>query len=205
MSDFESRILPDVVITGQRIAKPSFSISDFKNNIGNLARPNLFVAEFEAGTNFAGYLQKLDSEFTERFPFRCEVAEFPGKTLSTIEDSTGAGPTLKLPYETTYNDINLTIICSEDMKERLFFEFWMDSIIGPADEERISGLVNFYSNYAEGNKLIISQLDTEGRRLISFKLNDVYPIAISPMTASWEETNTYQRFSVTMTYRYYKL
>lgn len=202
MADFQ---LDTVVVTGKRLAKPSFSISEFKNNIGAVARPNLFVAEFEPGTNFASAMNQVDPEFVERFPFRCEVAEFPGKTLSTIEDSTGAGPSLKLPYETTFNDINLTIVCSEDMKERFFFENWMDYIIGKADTGQISGLVNFYSNYAEGNKLIVSQLNPQAETLISFELYDVYPIAISPMTASWEETNTYQRFSVTMTYRYYKL
>jgi len=197
--------LEPIVITGKRLAKPTFSISEFKNNIGAVARPNLFMAEFVPGTKFATALNAGDSEFTERFPFRCEIAEFPGKTLSTIEDSTGAGPTLKLPYETTYNDINLTIVCSEDMKERTLFEAWMDYIIGPADSSGTAGLVRFYSDYAEGNKLIVSQLNTRADVLISFELYDVYPIAISPMTASWEETNTYQRFSVTMTYRYYKL
>ena len=204
MADFETE-LPDVIVTGKRLSSVGFSISDFKNNIGNIVRPNLFVAEFEPGPKFANYLSTIDSEFIERFPFRCEVAEFPGKSLATTEDTGGAGPTLKLPYDVTFNDINMTIICAEDMKERQFFESWMDSIVAPVKSKSISGLVNFYENYAEGNKLSISQLDAKATNLITFSMYDIYPVAISPMTASWEETNTYQRFSVTMTYRYYQL
>ena len=32
---------------------------------------------------------------------------------------------------------------------------------------------------------------------------DIYPIALTPMNATWEETNTYQRFGVTLAYRYH--
>jgi len=47
-------------------------------------------------------------------------------------------------------------------------------------------------------------LDEAGNKLISYQLNDVYPTVISPMNATWEEVNSYQRFGVTLFYRYYK-
>ena len=59
--------------------------------------------------------------------------------------------------------------------------------------------------YAKNIILQISQLDEDGLSLITYTMYDVYPISISPMNLSWEETNTYQRFSVTLNYRRYTL
>lgn len=192
--------LETITITGKR--ENSFSISGFKSRIGSLARPNLFYALLGYGPGFSEYVDESGLNVENTFPFRCEVAEIPGRTIATMDEAGGAGPALKLPYDVTYNDINITVICSEDMKEREFFEMWMDQVVGRGGTD-VGGLVNFYSNYAEGNILEINQLDSAGNILSASSLYDVYPIALSPMTASWEETNTYQRFSATLAYRYY--
>jgi hypothetical protein len=192
--------LGTITITGKR--ENPFSISNFKNKIGNLARPNLFYAILGYGPGFLEYVNTSGLNVEETFSFRCEVAEIPGRTIATMDEAGGAGPALKLPYDVTYNDINLTIICSEDMKEREFFEMWMNAVVGKGGTD-VGGLVNYYSNYAEGNILEIDQLDSAGKILSASSLYDVYPIALSSMTASWEETNSYQRFSATLAYRYY--
>lgn len=171
-----------------------FSISQFKDRIGAVARPNLFYAVLD--------LASTDITIPETFSFRCETAEFPGRTLATFDDAIGAGPALKLPYDVTYNDISLTIICSEDLAEREFFESWIDKIIQPANSSG-AGLIAYYDDYAYGNKLTVTQIDSSGKTLFQYELNDIYPIALTAMTASWEDTNTYQRFGVTMAYRYH--
>jgi hypothetical protein len=200
-----------------------FNVANFKNSIKAMVRPNYFVAEL-SGYGFKPFALLSPYEKGEKFPidqtfkFRCEKAEFPGKTLATNEDIGGGGTTLKLPYDVVYNDIQLSIICSEDKKERMFFENWMNSIIGPAgyDYSQIRdgktvyfsqgpGLVNYYEDYAKGVTLSVKQLNATANVIMDFVMSDVYPIAISPMNASWDETNSYQRFSVTLNYRYYTL
>ena len=79
----------------------------------------------------------------------------------------------------------------------------MDRIIGRGGSSNSGGLVSYYSDYALGVKLKVAQLDETGKTLISYTLNDIYPTALTPMNASWEETNTYQRFGVTLAYRYH--
>lgn len=172
-----------------------FKISEFKTKIGQVLKPNLFEASI-SGPN---------PEKIPNFSFRCEKAEFPGKTLATVDDPGGGGPTLKLPYDVTYNDIVLSIICSADMAERKYFEDWMDSIIGKARETNKAGLINYHGTYARGKTLTVKQLDEAGTTRATWTLQDIYPIAISPMNALWDELNTYQRFEVTLTYRYYQL
>jgi hypothetical protein len=184
------------------MATASFKISDFKTSIGNLVRPNLFNATLLGYKKIVGGLTGTLPDVDPTFKFRCEKAELPGRTLATSEDAVGGGPSLKLPYDVTYNDITLSIICSSDMKERKFFEEWMDRIIGRGARSN-AGLVSYYSDYALGVSLKVDQLNESGNILISYTLQDIYPTALTPMNASWEEPNTYQRFGVTLAYRYH--
>lgn len=174
-------------------------LSVFKSKVGKLVRPNFFRAQLFLN---GGDLSAAIGSITDTFEFRCEKAELPGRTLATTDDLVGGGPGMKLPYDITYNDTLLSIICSSDMKERIFFEKWMDFIVTPGGKQK-AGLVNYYSKYALGTKLQVDQLDEAGEVLFTYNLHDVYPIAITPMNATWEETNTYQRFGVTLAYRYH--
>lgn len=193
--------LDTVVITAKRPA--SFKISDFKSKIGSLARPNLFDAYLTGYTKVTGSLDGTLENIDDTFSFRCEKAELPGRTMATLDDNVGGGPAMKLPYDVTYADIQLSIICSTDMKERAFFENWMDRIVAPG-RTSAAGLVSYYSDYAKGVNLVVSQLDEFRNTLMTYEMRDVFPTAITPMNALWEETNTYQRFGVTLAYRYYR-
>lgn len=183
--------------------KASFKISDFKNAIKGVARPNYFDAILSGYTKVAGLKDGTLDDIDDTFKFRCERAELPGRTLATTDDAVGGGTAMKLPYDVTYNDIQISIICSEDMKERIFFEDWIDRIVGRGYTSN-AGLLAYYSDYAQGVSLMVRQLDSDGKMLLAYQLEDCYPIAVSPMNATWEETNTYQRFTVTMAYRYHK-
>jgi hypothetical protein len=179
-----------------------FSISSFRSKLGAVARPNYFLCKL------TGYKTILDMDIDDTFSWRCERAELPGRTLSTADDAGGGGTALKLPYDVTFADTSLSIICSEDMRERIFFENWIDSVVTPAGYDTATtafqaGLVRFHDEYARGIKLEVSQLNSSGKKLLTYTLHDIYPTAITPMTATWEEVNSYQRFGVTLTYRYY--
>jgi hypothetical protein len=181
-----------------------FSLSSFRSKLGAVARPNYFLCKLTGYTTILG----ADMNVDETFSWRCERAELPGRTVATTDDAGGGGTALKLPYDVTFSDTSLSIICSEDMRERIFFENWIDLIVTPAGYDTATtayqaGLVRFHDQYARGIKLEVSQLDSLGKKLLTYTLHDVYPTAITPMTATWEEVNSYQRFGVTLTYRYY--
>lgn len=187
-----------------------YSISNLRTKLGTLARPNNFTVQlFLASTGVTGITGSSNimpgiSSIKDTFEFRCEKAELPGRTVATTDDSM-SGTTLKLPYDMTYNDIQLSIICSTDMLERKFFEQWMDFIVKPGRPggEGLAGTIAYYSDYAKGNKLKVSQLNDSGTSILAYTCHDVYPIALTPMNATWEENNTYQRFGVTLCYRYH--
>jgi len=191
-----------VIITGKKEGSQNYSILNLRASLGRLVRPNNFRVKLTLASTSGRNDQPQISTIANTFEFRCEKAELPGKTLATNDDM-GSGPSLKLPYDTTYNDIQLSIICAEDMAERKFFEKWMDFIVKPGDNPE-AGTVAFYSQYALGNTLEVSQLNDSGVSVLKYTCNHVYPIAITPMNATWEEINTYQRFGVTLCYRYHE-
>jgi hypothetical protein len=169
-------------------------ISDLRSSLGSVVRPNHFSVSLDVNPTILAATTEFN--ISETLSLRCEKAELPGRTIATSDD-TSIGTSLKLPYDMTYNDIQLSIICASDMKERLFFEYWMTYIVRP------NGTVAYYSDYAKGNTLTVSQLDDTGAAKLHYICQDIYPIAITPMNATWEENNTYQRFGVTLCYRYY--
>ncbi len=179
-----------------------FSIDSIKSNV-KIVRPNLFKVSLTLPSSIF-----TSTEFTQinKFEFRCEATEIPGRTLATVDDQS-TGTTKKFAYDVTYNDINLTVIASEDMNERKLFEKWMDNVVLPSSHNtpRASGgLVNYYESYAAG-VVTIYQLKDNGQSVCTYTLHNAYPIQISPMNLSWAEFDTYQRFSVTMTYRYHTM
>ena len=175
-----------------------YSIKSLRAKLGVLVRPNNFLATINCNSKIP--TKSIDNTFQ----FRCEKAELPGRTIATSEDA-GSGPTIKLGYDMTYNDIQLSIICAADVQERVFFESWMDFIIKPggyaAGDQ--AGTIGYYSDYALGNKLTVSQLNDFGNPILTYECMDIYPIALTPMNATWDEVNTYQRFGVTLAYRYH--
>jgi len=192
--------LNTVTVTAQR--PQNYSISKLRQSLGRLVRPNNFRVRLSMASTSGRADQPQISTIANTFEFRCEKAEIPGRTIATTDDM-GSGTTLKLPYDTTYNDIQLSVICAEDMAERKFFEKWMDFIVKPGDNPQ-AGTVAFYSEYALGNILQVSQLNDIGDAVLTYTCYHVYPIAITPMNATWEEINTYQRFGVTLSYRYHE-
>ena len=71
-------------------SSPIFSISDFKTAIGKPVRPNLFKAEiggWQKNIALTDLMKKADTGYEvsdiKDFSFRCEKAEFPGRSVAT--------------------------------------------------------------------------------------------------------------------------
>jgi hypothetical protein len=209
-----------------------FALSSFKSKLDNLTRPNNFYAEIDAPeyirnaiinrlkSDISGsavqsgktWFDRLASSFSatrginDSFMFRCESSELPGKTIATSED-VSFGPTTKHAYDTTYSDINLTIMAGEDMIERAFFEVWMENIVNNTNLAgggmgSKAGLIKYYDQYATG-QVRLYHTNNSGSVVARYTLYEAYPIQLSTMNLNWEEQNTYQRFSATISYRYH--
>lgn len=179
-----------------------FKLSSFRSKFVPV-RPNLFTARITLGTN----LSSLYNEIKDTFEFRVESAEFPGRNFAVGEIQGGGGPAVKVMQDVIYSDITLTIICSEDFKERKFFDNWMNymykdfkyaGILYAGTNSR--GLHAYYNDYAKFNTLTIYQWRQDGTLIHTSEMYEIFPTSLSSMTANWDERDTYQRFTVTLAY-----
>lgn len=163
------------------------SISDFKANFTDLARPNRFDVNIPIPLTLIPYIT------TSRvLNYRCEAAQLPGRTMATIEQKT-YGPVEKHPYLTTYNDIDLTFMVEDDMKQKVFFDAWLNYI---------NPTYNFNFRYKEdyATTLTINQYDVKNELSYSVSLYDAYPISINQMDLDWSQNDSYHKMVVTFAY-----
>ena len=99
------------------------SINDFRASFStDVARPSRFDVSIPVPLTLLPYLGT-----SRQLSMRCESTQLPSVTYITTEQKT-YGPVEKHPYQIAFNDAELVFIVSDDMKEKLFFDAWMNLI-----------------------------------------------------------------------------
>lgn len=128
--------------------------------------------------------------------YRCEGAEFPGKTIGTTEYK-DYGPVRKIAYGALYNDIQLTFILDGDMGEKSVFDSWHTFIV---DNETGSD-VKYYDEYI--GEVEIIQYDRSGRISHHVKMLEAYPTNTASLPLAWNTNDDYHKLAVDFSYRYW--
>ena len=164
------------------------SISEFKSSFStDLARPNKFDVHIAVPlTLFFG-----DYVNARNLTYRCENAQLPGRTLATTDRKT-YGPIEKLPYLSTYNDLDLTFIVDDDMSQKKFFDSWLD-MVNPKSTNNFG----FKNEYA--TSIIINQYDNMNDISYSVLLRDAFPISMNQLDLDWS-TDGHHKLVVTFAY-----
>ena len=167
------------------------NINDFKASFTkDVARTNRFDVEIPVPLTLIPYVSSARSLI-----YRCETAQFPGRTFATTEQKT-YGPIEKFPYLNTYNDLDLTFIVDDDMSQKVFFDAWM-SYINPLYNNNY----RYKGDYA--TTLVINQYDVSGEKTYSINLNEAFPISMNQMDLNWGD-DSYHKLSVTFAYTYWQ-
>lgn len=167
------------------------SINDFKSSFSkDIARPNKFDVSIPIPLTLIPYINSAKS-----LVYRCENANLPGRSLATTEQKT-YGPVEKMPYLTSYTDIDLTFIVDDDMNQKVFFDAWLN-YINPMYNYNFK----YKSDYA--TTITINQYDVTNQLSYSVNLYDAYPIAINQMDLDWS-SDGFHKLTVTFAYTYWK-
>jgi len=164
------------------------TINDFKSSFNtDVARPSRFDVQINAPLALAPYMGDV-----RRLIYRCDSAQLPGRTFATAEQKIGSNPVEKFPYLTTYNDMDLTFIVDDDMKQKLFFDRWL---------ELINPTFNFNYQYKQNYATIITvnQYDVTNKLTYSVDLFDAYPISMNQLDLDWS-SDGFHKLSVTFAY-----
>jgi|LakMenE18May11ns_1017448.scaffolds.fasta_scaffold9938252_4 hypothetical protein len=186
--------LVEVPITSGR-DKSFTSISGFlaKNQVTGFSRSNRFLVNFNI-ENLA-ILQNLTYEdLANVLSFKCEQAEFPGREFMTT-DAHIYGPTYKSPNMSAYGDVNLTLLCDNNLIQKQFFQLWMTIINN-------DGSFDFKYRDDYVCKVNITQFNELNDATFECTLFEAYPVSVAPIQTSWAD-DTINRLQVTLTYRYW--
>jgi|TARA_R110001606_G_C15322873_1_gene644811 hypothetical protein len=151
------------------------------------------------------------NEVSSSLQFRLESTSLPMRSVQPI-DYKDYGYPYKIGGMANTVEIEMVIICSEDLRERDFFMSWQDLIVGKHRKKEIGNNeatrknmfdVGYYDDYVCKQGVSIYQLDPSGFRTYAVDLIDAYPMNVQPLSLSWGQTEI-QKMNVTMTFRYFE-
>lgn len=174
------------------------------NKDGGPSKANRFVARIVSLPNQLPRRAEYSSLMKD-LTYLCEAAEFPGRGFMNI-DVRYYGSNFKSPYQTTYEDLNLTFVVRDKFLERQLFDDWME-LINPTSTFNFA----YSKDYMTTVELFqISEKDgTEGSTTSNstktytaqykFTFEKAWPILINPMPVNWADDN-FHRLTVAFTY-----
>lgn len=185
-----------------------YSISQ---KFGSLAKSARFVARIVPTGARINAIASRNPAYRELM-YLCEAAEYPGRGFMNV-DLRYYGPSFKLPYQSTYEDINLTFICRNEGYERQFFDDWMREInpnnsfdFNYRDEYACYIEIFQLADYSEIAPAVPSygvELYPEpAKATYKFTLLDAYPILVNPQQITWAD-DQFLRLGVSFTYHWW--
>jgi hypothetical protein len=109
----------------------------------------------------------------ESLSFFAETCSIPGRDMSNLE-FTEYGESRSLGVTHTHNGIEIGYFCSENLRERLFFEWWQDAIFNPRDKR-----YGYYEDYTA--RIEIEKLDKDFNKTAAYRLNECYPTTVGAL------------------------
>lgn len=205
-----------------------FNIAEFNANISKtgVGRTNFFEGFIVGGPGQNLGRNSLIRYGSNETRFRIESLNLPGRNLVTI-DQNYHGPVRQMPYRSTYQPCTMTIILSQDYREREMFMRWQDYMIGHYrtaynrsdyvaqfdskyyDDSVGTVVIECYSNpmpkpiTGERQSPVTNSNSTQSKYELQYTviLEEAYPISVNDMALSWGDEG-YARLQVEMRYRF---
>ncbi len=178
--------------------KQSSSINDLVNQVtvSGLA----FSNRYEVFINTPSVLNQsegsINTDLMRSISLRCESITIPGRSFSTIPFRF-YGPARNMPYEQIYSgEVVMTFMLSEDLRERDFFEKWMQGVSRPNDYK-----FEYYANYTTNMEIDVITRDQQA--MYKVNLEEVYPKIIGDIQVGYDKYDEYMRQDITMCFRKY--
>ena len=158
------------------------NISTFKDTFRGGVRPNQFSIQFFDTPAAPG--GGLDLSLLAK------ASSIPASTIGNV-DVPFRGRQLKVPGDRTFEDWTVTCFSNGDWSSRTAFEQWMQLIQGHRNPVRGVGANSVYGN------AYVRQLDRQGRSLVTYVMEDVYPTNVAAIDLDWGTNDAVEEFQVT--------
>ena len=143
--------------------------------------------------------------------FLCEAATLPGITWQTDDIKMfGYGNVEKRAYAPVFQDVNLTFFNDGNGSVLRFFHKWMQAVYNfnqstnpNATSSRGQPLSTFGYPKEYYGVVNITHFDDAGEQVVSYTLNDAYPISIGDVSVDWNLSDQLMRIPVSFAYTYW--
>jgi len=171
------------------------NINEMMQNIyrDSIAYTNRFEVEIFPPSGINTGLSPL---LSKSLTLRCNSVSIPGRSLTT-QNYRFYGPQRQMPYEPLYSgDLALSYVLSSDLRERVFFENWLDGICNPQNYK-----FSFYAEYT--TTMQIRMLDKTDTVVYTAVVEEVYPKQVGEIMMGYEKDNEMATQDITLAYRKY--
>ena len=183
----------------------TFNINTFSSQLNK--RDTAKQSHFVVRAYFPATLQTVNSMNIagRELQFRVDSAEIPGRSLQTLQVKPyGGGLTHKVPYDVTYPDVSMSLICGGDLAEKAVFQDWQNLAIGThalSGDLRYGARLGYFDTYS-GSNIEIVQYNQAGQVSSITTLIRAYPVTVNSLPLSWASEDIH-RVTVQFAYLHY--
>ena len=180
------------------MAARDFSVSNFMARVDALGGPvkkNRFSVEV---TPPASLVQSIGVGSVD---FLAKAVSFPAKTLAGTDFRYAGKYSIKVPYETTYENVAITLLNTGQYSPRKFWNDWFNHI-----QNNNSKNMQYYDKFV-GTVTISHYLDDEEnidptKAAYQVTLHNAWPITMNAIEMTWENAELMD-FQVDINYTYW--
>ena len=180
------------------MAARDFSVSNFMARVDALGGPvkkNRFSVEVTPPSSMRSSIR------ADSINFLAKAVSFPAKTLAGTEFRYAGKYSIKVPYETTYENVAITLLNTGNYSPRKFWNNWFNHI-----QNNTTKNMQYYDKYV-GSVTISHYLDDEEsvdptKAAYSVTLHDAWPLTMNAIEMTWENAELMD-FQVDINYTYW--
>lgn len=171
------------------------------NAIERINNSSLNVGPFEFGSDFniptLGYTLRNHGSFIECLNLYANMVNIPGRDVTNYEFREN-GESRNIGFMHNHSaGVSMSYYCSEDMRERMFFEKWQNLMFNPVNKLRA-----YYEDYIGTMEII--KYDTSWSEVQAiYKMTEVYPSNVAAQNMQFAGTDTL-KLDINFKYRTYE-
>ena len=178
----------------------AYTIDDIRSQVNTqgLAKSNKYYVEFYKPERLSSTigLQKL--------ALYCSGVSIAGRTM-TSDLVKEYGLARQITYGHTYVELTTSFMCSEDLREKTFFDDWMNLIMPtPGKPVGDGGAydIEYYDRYI--GQIDVTLADDTLANKYSIRYFEAYPKTVSPLELDYSTANTPLKLQITWNYTYWE-
>lgn len=192
-------------------AAQGFDINGFRSNIlgeTGLLKTNLFLVTLQFPAEFAQTQTQLMKITPRTLMMFTDQVSLPGLSLGA-EDQVrryGTGVAEKMPYGVFFTDLSVNFLADGRGEILKMFHNWMKYIVNYDSRRNGSTAFNGANPYEVAYKddyaaiMTIDVFNEASDRIITYTINDVYPLFLGEVGLSWADNDNIMKLPVTFTY-----